>query len=860
MNYTKSDAYPWLQLQTWRFLWLHLIWFAPLSYSFYHYQGSSYYITNISYIFIIATMLSYAAWQAKLYRTTPSTIRLILSKLSKYSAPPIYIIFNLTQAPIKINTHFTDILAEDRHFIRWYQSPDAEFLELSPHAIVSLNFQKKLLSLLLRHIARRRFHGVVIQISSETLMQQPPFNTVRKLIQYIDNIRYKKNLPYQIMIYNDQTLDADDAVILRPETHNQKHPKLWQTLRPSFQDLIEAIHLKSNNMLTEPTQLDLMMDPIENLLKAITENTEFACTAIHLIGFSIPSQQTYSNPLLNTYHHNRWPNIISKTAIALMLLSAAIVLKEHYDLRVKLSLSRAELQKTDNMVLTHQLLAQLSHQDAYWSNLIQLPKTIKLENDHIDAARELFIKMPENQQIENILSALVTTPEFINPSEVTAYHEKISKLVCTLKQQANTKDCLERSLSLLIHEWTKKQLNHLEKSLLPIDINADIEASTRLNQLDYLLKHPEIIGEHVHSRLGLLESMLRQHPNQELQTQQSNIQDLVSSFKESGSYQALQYIFDRHSNDKPIPYPTISPINTTDQNIINSIIPQEKNYDSQPDVLQDTLKGWDLIYRSYLPLQGCFPLHQSSTQDCDPSKFVEFFQPNSGTFDRLWQKHIEPLVAPTTSSDTPTFLPTVAPYLSNEIIDRYMQIRIIQSVFFTTGQASLSLRFRPEISQHDLQADLKIHDKSYHIHANQHTEIPVTWNYITDQNLSITIHYNGMEENISYMGPWGLLRLIRNHLISSNNHNYIDINALNQHLRLTLIGHPHLAPWYTSLYDNFDLPVHMLISNNHSDKKIDINGDNNENTVFNFENDNTPNFIDNTSAKIDDDEDEIIIQ
>lgn len=811
MNQITYKDNGWLHLQTWRFLWLHILWLYPLSYAVYHYHGPSPYFIGTGYSCVIAMLLSYSIWQVLAYRSAPPIIRKILNKLSKFTAAPIYVVFNLTQVPIKINTHFTDILSEDSYHIRWYQSPEAEFLELSPQAIVSLNFQKKLLLLLLRHIARARFSGVVIQISSETLIHRPPFKTIRTLIQHIDKLKYRKSLPYQVMIYNNNAPEATDAVVLRPESSDQSHPKLWQALRCSFQKLIDDYHHSHEaSPITEPTSLDLLMDPAENLLAAIAKDTLLTCKAIHLIGFSISKAPASDNPLLYPYRPSRWPNIISKSAVTLILLSAAIVFKERYDLHERLALQHEELKKTNGTVLTHQLMAALGKSDSYWSELIEPHSLPPLDPSYLGEANKVFREMPLDQQITNVSTGLYSPPDFINPNEVTTYYEKASKLICTLRQEPASADCLSRAMTELVHDWSRKQLSLLENSLLPIDLTTNIEPSIRLNQLDYLLKHPEIIGEHVHARMGLLASMLRRHPNAALKLQQTELQELVESFKNSGSYKAIQYVFDRHSNDKPIVHPTLNALNSSDQRLIDSILPLEKTNASQPIVLQDTIRAWDLLYRSYLPLKGCFPLQQSSSQDCDATQFINFFHPNSGTFDQLWQQHFAHLLANTTGSEPPAFLPEIAPFLSQEILDRYMQTRIIQSVFFSEGQPALTLRFRPEITESELHVNLKLGSKSYHLHANQHIEVPASWNYATDHHISIILQLDQQEKVIDYKGPWAVLRLMRDHLVSGNNYNYLEINELNQTLRLNLVGQPELAPWYASLYDNFELPQQVL--------------------------------------------------
>lgn len=814
MNNTAIGAYPWLQLQTWRYLWLHLIWFFPLSYAVHQYQGHHFYFVISTYICILMMMILYSAWQTTLYIQSPLMIRKIINKLSRTSAPPLYIMFNLTQSSLKINTHYTEILSEEKHHIRWYQSPDAEFLELSPQAIVSLKFQKQLLQLLLRHIAKTRFGGIVIQISSQTLMQNPPYNTIVDLIHHINKIGYHKALPFQVMIYNHEAPDANDAVILRPESAHRQHPLLWKTLRSSFQNLIDELHHQAMcTNIIEPTRLDLLMNPTENLLTSISENTNLSCLAIHLIGFSIPTTSTDTdNPLLHPYHPKYWPKFISKSALVLIILSGCIVLKEHYDLSIRLHKQNHLLKQTDNTLITHQLLQYINENDNYWSHLLRLQSPLPaLDSSQIKLSFKRFQTIPVTEQIQAIQSALIVTPEFINPNEVSVYFEKIAKLTCTLRETSESTDCQNRALADLVHDWSKKQLNMLEQGILPVDLDANIDPSIRLNQLDYLLKHPEMIGEHVHARLGLLESMLRQHPHKDLSDHQADIQALVTSFKQSGSYDAIQYLIERQSSEFAVPQPEITAINDSDRRLIDALIPLEKISDAQPAILEDAIQGWDILYRSYLPLQGCYPLQQGSTQDCDANAFINFFKPKTGTFDTLWQKHFEAYVTPSSSGeDIPEFLPSIAPYLSEEIIERYMQARIIQSVFFESNLSAISLRIRPEISERDLQADLMIGKKTYSLHANGHVEIPLVWDYTSDHNISIYMQLHGKDKKIEYFGPWAILKLMQNHLISGSNYNSIQIHELGQTLRLNLIGHPHIAPWYTSLYDGFELPQNIL--------------------------------------------------
>jgi len=738
----------------------------------------------------------------------PIQLMKILKKISYYPSKPIYIVFNLTHDPLKLHTQFLDIIDEPLCAIRWHQSHEAEFLELQPQAIINLPAQRMLLNLLLRHMSSYRFRGAIIQISSTQLLTRPPFSTIRTLMKNIITMRSYKKLPYQVIIYNSAIPEAQDAIIFKPEKNLRQFPLLWTSIQSSFQHIIEEFKALNNVSSTnQATHFDVLMDPTEYLLASIGKNNTVQCQALHLIGFGITNTHDVAHPILKPYHPQIWPHIISKTSMVLIILSLIYVVREHYVLEQIMQEHKNALRNTSSSTLTAQLLNILRTKDNYWSSFITASPLPPLE--YPDEALKVFQQLPQDTQIHDVLEHLKTAGQFENTHEINTYYDQVAQLICTLRAQENTPHCLTAIKSSLIHLWASKQLALIENSILPID-TAHADVSVKINQLNYILKHPNIVGEHVHQRLGLVESISRQYPDKNIEKKHNDIKELVVFFKDSGTYKTIQYIYNRYTQDTPLPLDIYTPMNSVDAHIMQQLNPLEHVQPQHPPMMHDIVIGWDTIYRSYLPLKGCFPLHQHSHQDCDVQQFIQFFQPKKGTFDRLWQQYFGTHVIEK-EHDELVFTDSIASYITPEVIERYMQVRIIQSIFFASDQPTVSLRLRPEITHKDLHVDLRLPHKTYVIDANMHTEVPINWSYTEDDFLSFTFKLKEEEKIIEYRGPWALMHLMNKHLIPGAQYNTLELHALQQTLRMNLIGHPHLAPWYTHLYDGFNLPDKILV-------------------------------------------------
>lgn len=808
MNHSVHHINQWMHLQTWRFVWLHFFWFIPLTYGVFSYQGPAVPAVRVGYAWLLLMILLYAIWQIRAYLRLPPTLNKILTQLSRPYAQPIYVVFNLTEAPLKLNTHFNSIISEPTYHVRWYQSPDAEFLELSPHALVALNFQKKLCILLLRHIAPLRFGGLVIQIGRSTLLQMPTFKTVSALIGYIDQLKYRTHVPYQIMIYDDQHDQYADAIILRPEPGYQQHPKLWEAMRQSFQELIERIHQHNETTpLQQATLIDFLMPPTQTLLASIGAHPSLICHAIHLIGFNLPNPTASQNPLLKRYTPTPWPRLISRFAVFLILISAGLVVKEHYELQQAIYAKEQNIKTAQHTTLAQQLMQDLLDQDPTWATLLQPLNAPKLDPSWRTETRRAFNALPKEAQVASMYPTLAAPPEWNTPQEVNQYFDHVARFACTLKGEAENPNCLSALMDAFTHHWIRLELQNLEHTLLPIDLSSHMEASVRRNQLNYLLKHPDIIGEHVHQRLSLLEQALKEHPDASLRQSQFELQSLVESFKESASYQALSYLFEQSTQGTPVDRPKLHPINACDRRVMERILPQHINDHQHPAPLAALVPHWDELYRAYLPLKGCFPLHQTSSQDCDPHAFIAFFAPNTGTFDRLWPQFASLLQE---HQGNITLSPEWTTFVDPALIDRYMQVRLIQSMFFDHQSPITHLRLRPEITDRALNAQLHIQNHLYPMSSNPHLDIPIHWNPLEPAPIKLSLSVDQQEEVREFSGPWALWRFIDQYLTPP--HNALRIQYLNHELRIHLLGHPQLAPWHHHLYDQFDLPEQILIT------------------------------------------------
>ena len=825
MDHLDIEIKKWAHFRPYKNLWWNALWFFPLSYGCITYQGAHYLPLIIGYIFIICAVITYIAWQLLAYHALPRNLFTILNNISRCPARPIYFIFNLTHNPIQLHTQFIQIINETSYGIQWHQSQEAEIIELRPHAIFNMPSQRMLLTILFRHIAKKRFKGIIIQISSAQLLSRPSFTTLHALMQHIATLT-TRSLRYQIIIYNSEDSAAQDAIIFRPEKHMAQQPELWASLRTSFQNIIDIFRQQHNvPHSTEATHFDILMDPTEYLITSITKHNTFQMTALHLLGFGISQKDNTSHPILTPYTHSIWPKVISSTAVGLLVISFMLVVREHYILQKLIQEHKKTLMHLTPKALSTQLMMHLRNKDTYWHNFIPASTHATPTLEYPQEAISIFTTYPVDTQIKITLDNLGPNPPFENSHEINNYYNQTAHLICTLRDQNKDNFCLESTKSILIHYWISKQLENIEDSLLPIDTQADIDLTIRINQLNYIIKNPEIVGEHVHQRLGLVESMLRQQPEPTLQKRHDELQELVELFKTSGSYQILEYIAQRYSHDKAIPKPECTPLNAVDARIMQRLHPVEKVPDNQPGQLQEIVHAWDNIYRSFLPLKGCFPLHQMSTQDCDVHQFNEFFRPDTGLFDQLWTQHFSSYVSDGSTPDI-SFIPDIAPFIRHELIERYMQVRIIQSVFFATHQPVISIRMRPEITNKDLHVEFRLSHKKYPLDANMHTEIPINWSYNDDDYIGFNFILKEEEKLIEYRGHWAIMRLLKEHFMPNTQQNTIEINALNQTLRLNLIGHPHLAPWYSHLYNGFDLPEKILntttphVSTHHAGSEI----------------------------------------